>query len=121
MEDELVYPLKQAAKLRKLALELLASASGLAGLDLLLDVGKDMHMREEATNSASELRYQEPFQKVDTATDYVARALFINGDGTVYLDYLICSGRVDSILGGMPCPCSSNGRIPDLVPLLVVW
>src|SRR5579884_1178323 len=46
---------------------------------------------------------------------YTPRALFINVDGTVFPDYLICSGKIPSDLGGEPCPYSVAGRIPDLV------
>jgi len=43
-----------------------------------------------------------------------AKALFIASDGSIYPDYLICSGK---LIDTQPCPFSQNGRIPSPEPL----
>jgi len=54
---------------------------------------------------------------MDNSLNSTARALFIAPDGNVYPDYLICSGKLLTNMGGQLCPFSENGRLPDPQPL----
>ncbi|NJO76400.1 MAG: hypothetical protein HC833_23220 [Leptolyngbyaceae cyanobacterium RM1_406_9] len=45
------------------------------------------------------------------------KALFLSPNNKIYPDYLICSGMISAELDGKPCPFSSNGRLPDPIPL----
>lgn len=47
----------------------------------------------------------------------LARAFFVSPNGTLYPDYLVCSGIIPADLNGKPCPFSQAGRIPDPAPL----
>lgn len=45
------------------------------------------------------------------------KAFFISPNGTLYPDYLVCSGIIPSELNGKPCPFSQAGHIPEPAPL----
>jgi len=46
-----------------------------------------------------------------------AKAFFISPNGTLYPDYLVCSGIIPAELNGKPCPFAQAGHIPDPAPL----
>lgn len=42
----------------------------------------------------------------------IPRALFLSRDSRLVPDRRVCSGELDSRLGGRPCPYSDRGRFP---------
>jgi hypothetical protein len=51
------------------------------------------------------------------AANTLPRALFLLPDGKIYPDHLVCSGMISAELSGKTCPYSSNGRLPEPIPL----